>query len=199
MKKLSLVLFALLGSYSFSASQSNTLSNPEVVESIFKNAREATLGLPIGSKFPEFEFIDLDGKKIEYSELKDKLIVLNTWFVGCTGCKQEEENLKKLTEELKDRDDIVFLSFAMSSPQKIERYFSKRGDFGYKTASVDRKWVSENFNIELSPTHYIIKEGILVELISMPIYAPQLLDWFKNRILEFSSESLYSNSLPNLN
>ncbi len=189
MKKITLVLFALLGSYTFSMSQSNTLSNPEVLESTVENARKVTLGLPIGSKFPEFDYVDLAGNRIEYSELRDKLIVLNTWFVGCTGCKQEEENLKKLTEELKDREDIVFLSFAMSSPQKIERYFSKRGDFGYKTASVDRKWVNENFNIELSPTHYIIKEGILVELISIPIYSPQLLDWYKNRILEFSSES----------
>ena len=133
--------------------------------------------------------MDLEGNKLEFSELKEKVIVLNTWFVGCTGCKQEEENLKKLTEELKDHKDIVFLSFAMSSPQKIERYFSKNGDFGYKTASVERKCVNENFKIEISPTHYIIKDGILVELISMPIFSPEILYWYKNRILEFASDS----------
>ncbi|WP_310100089.1 redoxin domain-containing protein [Algoriphagus sp. 4150] len=73
----------------------------------------------MGDKFPEFEFVDLEGNKTDYKDLKDKLIILNTWFVGCKGCKEEEENLKQLTEEFKDRKDIVFLSFAMSSPQKI--------------------------------------------------------------------------------
>jgi peroxiredoxin len=190
MKNLTLVLFALLGSYTFSMSQGYNLAKPEELEEYIKINRENSLGLPIGTEFPEFEYVDLDGNKLEYSELKDKVIVLNTWFVGCSGCKAEEENLKELTSTFGDREDIVFLSFAMSSPQKIERYFSKRGDFGYKTASVDRNWIKENFKIEMSPTHYIIKHGVLVELISMPISQPQLLEWYKNRILEFASESL---------
>ncbi len=187
MKKLSLVLFVLLGPYTFSVSQGYNLAKADELEEYIKIHREGSLGLPIGTEFPQFDYIDIDGNKLEYSDIKDKLIVLNTWFVGCTGCKQEEEYLIKLTDELKDREDIVFLSFAMSSPPKIERYFAKRGDFGYKTASVDSKWVEENFNIKLSPTHYIIKDGILVELISIPISAPQLLEWYKSKILEFAS------------
>jgi peroxiredoxin len=189
MKKLPLLLIAFLGSYSFTISQSYSLSNPEELEAYIEIHRKNSEGLPIGTQFPEFDYIDLDGHKLEYTDIKNKLIVLNTWFVGCTGCKQEEENLKKLTEEFKNREDVAFLSFAMSSTQKIERYFAKRGDFGYKTSSVDRKWVKENFKIELSPTHYIIKDGILVELISMPIFADEILDWYKKRILEFATES----------
>ncbi|WP_339876167.1 TlpA disulfide reductase family protein [uncultured Algoriphagus sp.] len=189
MKKLSLIIFALLGSYTYSMSQTNNLSKPGGLEDIFTNARERTLGLPVGTEFPDFEYIDLNGNKLEYSDLKEKLIVLNTWFVGCKGCKEEEENLKKLTQEFKDRDDIVFLSFAMSSPQKIERYFSKWGDFGYKTASVDKKWVNEKLKINSSPTHYIIKDGILVEQITISLSHYLLADWYKNRILEFAPES----------
>lgn len=188
MKKLSLILYAFFLSSTISVCQNENIPQKEL-EKFIKINRENSLGLPIGTTFPEFDYVDIDGNKLEYSDLKEKLIVLNTWFVGCTGCKQEEENLKKLTEELKDHEDIVFLSFAMSSPQKIERYFSKNGDFGYKTASVERKWVNETFKIEISPTHYIIKDGILVELISMPIFSPEILYWYKNRILEFASDS----------
>ncbi|MEP0711840.1 redoxin domain-containing protein [Algoriphagus sp.] len=189
MKNLLLLLFAFLGSYSFSISQSYNLFKSDELLAYIDECRKLTDGIAIGSEFPEFEFIDLTGDSLKNDDFENKLIVLNTWFVGCTGCKQEEENLKMLTEEFKDRDDIIFLSFAMSSPQKIERYFAKRGDFGYKTASVDRKWISENLKIELSPTHYIIKDGILVELISMSIALPQLLDWYQNRILEFAPKS----------
>lgn len=164
MKKLTLAIFALFTSASFSMSQVyDFVMTEEQLEAFVKNQKDQTLGLPIGSNFPEFDYVDLDGTKIENDDLKDNLIVLNTWFVGWTGCKYEEEFLKKLTSDFKDRDDIVFLSFSMSSPKKIERYFSKRGDFGYKTASVSREWVNETFKITLSPTHYIIKDGILVE------------------------------------
>ncbi|WPR74394.1 TlpA family protein disulfide reductase [Algoriphagus sp. NG3] len=189
MKKTTLLILAILASYCFSMGQSNPSIPPAALEKLINTWRENTLGLPIGDKFPEFEFVDLEGNKTDYKDLKDKLIILNTWFVGCTGCKEEEENLKQLTEEFKDREDIVFLSFAMSSPQKIERYFSKRGDFGYQTARVDREWVNDTLKITLSPTHYIIKDGILVEQITMPISETFFLDWYRNRILEFLAEA----------
>lgn len=162
------------------------VGNQAQFDTYIEQIKSQTEGPELGEKFPDFEYQNLQGEVIHSEELKDKLVVINSWFVGCTGCKQEEENLRKLTQELSDYENIVFLSFAMSSPQKIERYFSKRGDFGYQTASVERKWLENNFKVRLSPTHFIIRDGVLVEKISMPIADQQTFDWYKNRILDFT-------------
>lgn len=83
MKKLTLAIFALFTSASFSMSQVyDFVMTEEQLEAFVKNQKDQTLGLPIGSNFPEFDYVDLDGTKIENDDLKDNLIVLNTWFVG---------------------------------------------------------------------------------------------------------------------
>jgi peroxiredoxin len=183
MKKIYLFIFLFLSSY-LAISQSFNLSNPEEFQKFIEFYRQNTEGLPLGSEFPQFEFRDLEGEIISSEDIKSKLIVLNTWFVGCTGCKQEEEYLRQLTSQMKDREDIVFISFAMSSKEKVEKYFSKKGHFGYRTASVNREWIEANLNITLSPTHYLIKNGVLQEIISMPIASARLMEWYMGRIID---------------
>lgn len=184
--RFSISIFFFLFIQVISFGQSYNLADKAQFDSYIIQQKSQTEGPELGEKFPEFEYQNLQGKVILSEDLKDKLVVINSWFVGCNGCKQEEENLRKLTQELSDNENIVFLSFAMSSPQKIERYFSKRGDFGYQTASVERKWLESNFKVRLSPTHFIVKNGLLVEKISMPIADQHTFDWYKNRILSFT-------------
>ncbi|WP_268035644.1 TlpA family protein disulfide reductase [Algoriphagus sp. PAP.12] len=169
-----------------SFAQSHNLADKAQFEAFIEKYKSQTLGPELGEKFPEFEYRNLQGEVIYSDDLTDKLVVINSWFVGCTGCKQEEENLRKLTQELSGDKKIVFLSFAMSSPQRIERYFSKGGDFGYQTATVERKWIESTFLVTVSPTHFIVKDGVLVEKITLPIANEQTLDWYKNRILSFT-------------
>lgn len=184
--RFSISIFFFLFIQVISFGQSYNLADRAQFDAFIEKYKSQTLGPELGEKFPEYEFRNLQGEVIHSEDLKDKLVVINSWFVGCTGCKQEEENLRKLTQEISDNENIVFLSFAMSSPPKIERYFSKRGDFGYQTASVERKWLESTFLVTVSPTHFIVKDGVLVEKITLPIASEQTFDWYKNRILSFT-------------
>lgn len=184
MRKL-LITFLCLIFHSICIGQSFNLSDPSQLDSFISLQKSQTEGPELGSKFPEFDYLDLNGATLKSIDLQDKLVVINIWFVGCKGCKQEENNLRKLTQEFSDNEEIVFLSFSMSSPQKIERYYAKNEDFGYQTSSVERKWVESNFSIRTSPTHLVVKDGILVEKITAAIFNPQLLDWFRDRIYYF--------------
>jgi peroxiredoxin len=119
-------------------------------------------GPEVGSIFPDFEYETLEGEKVNLASLSDKVIVINTWFVGCSGCKAEEPYLAKLTEEYKDNDNVVFIALAMSSPNKIQRYLERNGDYGYHQVSVPRKEILEKYRVVISPSHFIVKNGVLI-------------------------------------
>jgi hypothetical protein len=76
----------------------------------------------------------------------------------------------------------------MSKEQKVQKHFEKNGSFGYETALMERKEVEEKYGVYTSPTHFIVKDGILVEKFTMPIAFDELLNWFEKRISILSSE-----------
>ncbi|MFN4000478.1 TlpA family protein disulfide reductase [Algoriphagus sp.] len=140
-------------------------------------------GPPDNSIFPQFDYVTIDGDSISSKDLADKIVIINIWFVGCTGCKQEEPYLRKVTQKYQDDDDIVFLGFCMTKPDRIRRYLEKNGEIGYQNISLSRDEVEKKYSIRMSPTHFLIKNGVLVAKLTGPI-TPELktLDWFEEQI-----------------
>jgi thiol-disulfide isomerase/thioredoxin len=140
-------------------------------------------GLKIGSPFPARDFVGINGEVFSKDLFLDKIIVVNYWFVGCTGCKQEEENLEQLSQSFSDNDQIIFISFCRSSEKTAKKYLTKHGEFGYETvASLDKDIYSELFEIVSYPTHSIVKNGVVVENFSQSIATHELSEVFKEII-----------------
>jgi len=53
-------------------------------------------GPPDNSSFPQFDYATIDGDSVSSKDLADKIVIVNIWFVGCSGCKQEEPYLRKV-------------------------------------------------------------------------------------------------------
>ncbi|MTI21691.1 TlpA family protein disulfide reductase [Fulvivirga sp. RKSG066] len=119
-------------------------------------------GPDVGEPFPIYNYITLDGDSINSETFTDRTILLNIWFVGCKGCKQEEPTLKELTKQFQD-DNILFISLCMSKPERIRKYIEKNDDFGYKIISTNRKEVENRYSVVASPTHFLIKNGVLID------------------------------------
>ncbi|SEF68049.1 peroxiredoxin family protein [Algoriphagus boritolerans] len=140
-------------------------------------------GPPDNSIFPEFSYVTIDGDSVSSTDLKDKIVIVNIWFVGCTGCKQEEPYLRKVTEHYQGDDDIVFLGFCMTKPDRIKRYLEKNGEIGFSNISLTREEVEEKFKVRLSPSHFLIKNGILIAKYTGPITpAGNTLQWYEEMI-----------------
>jgi len=141
-------------------------------------------GLKIGEKLTPFVLVDIEGDTISSAGFNDKLLVLNFWFVGCTGCKQEEPNLLKLTKELQNKN-VEFISICKSSEARTNSYISKNGDFGYKVVSLkSKKGLEKIFKlVNPFPTHMIIKNGIVKEYFNFALTTDDEISWLKERIL----------------
>lgn len=119
-----------------------------------------------GMKFPEFNFKDLNGTEFNNENTKGKIIILKCWFIACKPCVAEFPELNELVEKYQSRDDILFISLAYDSEDKL-RHFLSRNPFNYKVASVSRDFFNKQLKINAYPTHFIIdKNGVIRKVVN---------------------------------
>ncbi|WP_443937239.1 TlpA family protein disulfide reductase [Pedobacter sp. MW01-1-1] len=64
-----------------------------------------------GTDSYNFNFEDIEGKKVSMASLKGKVVLIDTWATWCGPCRAEIPYLKKLEEEMKGKDvQIVSIS-----------------------------------------------------------------------------------------
>jgi protein SCO1/2 len=131
------VVIILLGVFSFSVKgqdqqgsqkpkplEPSSLQQPEP-------AASARVPSPAEKYFSDVELINQDGQKMRfYSDvLKDKVVVINTFFATCTGvCPPINRNLEKVQEALGDRlgKDAFLVSMSVDpetdTPVRLKEY-----------------------------------------------------------------------------
>src|SRR6185369_9293698 len=97
-------------------------------------AVSARMHSPAEKYFSDVELINQDGQKMRfYSDvLKDKVVVINTFFTTCTGvCPPINRNLEKVQEALGDRlgKDVFLISMSVDpetdTPSRLKEYSSR--------------------------------------------------------------------------
>jgi thiol-disulfide isomerase/thioredoxin len=96
---------------------------PPVVEV----SSETEWGKPEGM-LTGFELEDTTGKLWRLKSLEGKTVAINIWATWCGFCVAEHPAFQKLYDKLKDRPDVVLLTFNVDeSVAEIEPYMKKNG------------------------------------------------------------------------
>jgi len=114
------------------------------------------------SVLDSLELKDINDVTYSLESLKDKVIVLNFWFVKCKPCVAEIPDLNKIKEKYKDKD-VVFFAITFDSKDILSEFTKKKSfDFtlipsGFKTL--------QQFKIKEYPTTIIIDKEQKINLI----------------------------------
>ncbi len=103
----------------------------------------------------ELTLNDMKGEVHTLETLKDKIIVVDFWFINCAACIKEIPDLNKLKCEY-ETEDIEWFAVTYDPKDKVER-FLERMKFDY-TIVPDSKHLTERFDIRFYPTTLIIDE-----------------------------------------
>lgn len=118
----------------------------------------------INIKTPDFlkSVVDLKGKPVSASYIKNKIVVLDFWATWCVPCMKEMPYVQNAYNKFKGRDDVVFMiinSGSKNSLQDAQNWFgNKRYSFPvfYNT---DRE-IGEKLGFNVIPATYVIdKKG----------------------------------------
>ena len=95
------IMLALLALSSCAGRKSAEIPASEPAAS--QAATEAIVGLELGNKAPELAFPSPDGKTINLSDYRGKLVLIDFWASWCMPCRIENPNLVKVYDTYKNK------------------------------------------------------------------------------------------------
>lgn len=90
-----------------------------------------TIDMPLarGKAFPAIVLKDLDGKKYDFDNSEDDIIVLNWWAVWCAPCRKEIPGLNKLVDKYGNKN-VRFIAITDDSKESVNA-FLENNQFNY--------------------------------------------------------------------
>jgi thiol-disulfide isomerase/thioredoxin len=85
------------------------LARTEAAKSKLATAETATWD-PKDTALPEFELMDLEGRKWSLADIKGKVAFINLWATWCGPCRLELPYVQKLREQMKNKKDVLILT-----------------------------------------------------------------------------------------
>jgi len=112
----------------------------------------------------DFKIKSMDGKIVELSQFKDKVIFINLWATWCPPCRAEMPSIQSLYDKVKDNEDIVFVMLSLDKAgdeRKINKFINKKSfDFPVYLPATEVPDVLRSSSI---PTTFVVaKNGNIV-------------------------------------
>lgn len=78
---------------------------------------------------PDFSMVDNSGNTVTLADLRGKVWVASFMFTRCTlGCPQVAETVRELQNRMRDRSDLMFVSFAVDPDRDDAKELSRYAD-----------------------------------------------------------------------
>ena len=112
---------------------------------------------------PSGNFLQMiDGSTKSFSDFKDKLLVINFWYINCGPCIVEMPYLNDLVNQYQN-EDVHFLALSFDTITDIKSFLQKT-EFIYEHGSISRSLMYDFTPV--SPGHFIVdKDGIIRDII----------------------------------
>jgi thiol-disulfide isomerase/thioredoxin len=115
-------------------------------------------------KAPDFTFKTVDGKDIQLSKMKGKVVLINFWATWCGPCRAEIPGFLEIYEKYKGKGlEIVGISLDEEG-WRVVTPFVQRFKINYPVVIGDGKVARAYGNIEAIPASFFVdKKGNIVE------------------------------------
>lgn len=121
--------------------------------------------LKAGKISPDFKLVDLKGNEVWKNDFKGKIVVLDFWFTGCSGCIGAARTLKQIKEHFKDYPDVSFVSISVDVSKDTWRKSVDQGRYVvsdvvnlYTSGLGTNHPIVKDYNVNGYPALYLLDE-----------------------------------------
>jgi len=104
---------------------------------------------------PEFKLPDINGKTVNLSDFKGKIVIVDFWATWCGPCKMEIPGFVKLQEKYKDDLVIIGVSLDQNGPKAVVP-FAKDYSINYHVVYGNGETVKAYGGVNGIPTTFVI-------------------------------------------
>ena len=130
-------------------------STEEFESALNKTESRITKTNKLGTDFPEFDEIDINGNRLTKKKFNGKVLVINIWFIGCPPCEMERPALNDLKKVYSDNKDVVFISFAAKNNKEQIVKYMQESPVSYNVVPMDKDFLKK-FDIHEYPVNIIV-------------------------------------------
>jgi peroxiredoxin len=114
-----------------------------------------------GQKAPDFTLTTLDGKKVQLSRLKGKVVLLDFWASWCGPCRRSMPHLQETYSQYKDKG-LVVVGINVDKEQGKAKEFLSGLTVAYPLALDPTSKVLGSYQVMQMPTAFLIdKKGVI--------------------------------------
>jgi thiol-disulfide isomerase/thioredoxin len=109
---------------------------------------------------PDFALTDLQGKAWKLADLKGKVAFINLWATWCGPCKMELPYVQKLSDQMKDRKDVLILTLNIDDELGLVDPFMKENKYSFTV--IPAQAYAEGLGVYSIPRNWVVSvDGML--------------------------------------
>jgi len=125
-------------------------------------SKDEMKGPEIGKPAPDFTLKNFDGKEYKLADLKDKVVVLEWYNIGCPVCVKYTERMKEWSEAYAKKG-IVWLAIDSTSygDDTKNAAYAKKHKLAYPILNDFSGDIGRAYGAKTTPHMYVINKGVL--------------------------------------
>jgi thiol-disulfide isomerase/thioredoxin len=109
---------------------------------------------------PDFALTDLQGKLWKLADLKGKVAFINLWATWCGPCKMELPYVQKLSDQMKDRKDVLILTLNIDEEIGLVEPFMKENKYSFTV--IPAQAYAQDLGVYSIPRNWVVSvDGVL--------------------------------------